>query len=121
MNTCVVSPEDKKHQAKIIGEDLISHYGKKKFYSVEEVKAANKRCDIPIDLACWSHALFNSHEDFDVYHQSMGEACDYAAMKQEMVAAISRDSVEATNWLDIDLSWLDFPEIDFSIFDFIDF
>ncbi len=40
-------------------------------------------------------------------------------MKGEMLASVS-DGGDAS-WCDIDLSWLEFPSIDWSIFDFIDF
>jgi hypothetical protein len=93
-------------------------YGRKQFYSVEEVKAANRRQGISLDVACWSHATFNSHGDFDSYHQSLGESCDYIAMKGEMLSSVS--SGGDSSWFDLDLSWLEFPDIDFSIFDFLD-
>ena len=115
---CVISTGDKQTQAKRVGGDLLRHHGKRKFYSVDQVRAANRRCDISIDAACWSHALFNSHEDFDRIHAVAGEACDYLAMKKEMLESVSTDSSSA--WFDLDLSWLEFPDLDWSIFDFFD-
>ena len=117
MQTCAVKPSDPRAQVQLVGNDLISNYGKKDHYSVEEVKAANARQSIGIDVACWSHAVFNSHHDFDDYHRSIGEACDYAAMKTEMLEAVS--SASDVSWFDIDLSWLQFPDIDLSLFDFL--
>ena len=49
----------------------------------------------------------------------MGEACDYVSMKAEMLASVSIGS--DASWFDIDLSWIEFPDLDWSIFDFIDF
>lgn len=112
---CAISPRDKQAQAKRVGDDLIRHYGKRKFYSVEQVRAANKRCDIPFDAACWSHAMFNTHHDFDRLHSAAGEACDYLAMKKEMLESLSVGS--PASWFDFDLSWLEFPDIDWSSFD----
>jgi hypothetical protein len=77
---------------------------------------ANRRQGIGADFFCWSHAAFNSHGDFDAYHRSIGEDCDYASMKAEMLASVS--SVDDASWFDIDLSWLEFPDVDWSIFDF---
>jgi hypothetical protein len=94
------------------------HYGRKPYYTVREVKDANARQGISVDFTCWSHAAFNSHQDFDDYHQSIGESCDYVAMKAEMLSSVS-DAID-TSWFDFDLSWLDFPDIDFSLFDFLD-
>lgn len=115
---CAISPRDKQAQAKRVGDDLVQHHGKRKFYSVEQVRAANLRCNIPLDVACWSHALFNAHYDFDRIHHAAGEACDYLAMKKEMLGSLSIG--KPTTWFDFDLSWLEFPDIDWSIFDFFD-
>jgi hypothetical protein len=103
---------------KVVGEDLVKNYGKKQFYTVDEVRSANRRQAIPLDFGCWSHAAFNSHRDFDAYHQSIGETCDYVGMKAEMLTSISTSA--DSSWFDFDLSWLEFPDIDFSIFDFFD-
>jgi hypothetical protein len=84
------------------------------------VKEANERQCIPFDFCCWSHAAFNSHRDFDLFHQSLGESCDYASMKADMLASVSTVD-EAPSWFDFDLSWLEFPDIDWSLFDFFDF
>lgn len=119
MPACTISPSDKRAQAKAVGDDLVRHYGKKRYYTAQEVEDANRRQAISIDASCWSYAMFNSRSDFDTYHQSIGESCDYASMKSEMLSSIS-DATD-TSWFDIDLSWLSFPDIDWSIFDFFDF
>lgn len=118
MPACTLSPKDKRRQITKVGKDLVKHHGKRRYYTVQEVKDANRRQGIDIDVACWSHAAFNSHGDFDAYHRSIGEACDYAAMKAEMLTSVSEAT--DTSWFDIDLSWLEFPDIDWSIFDFLD-
>lgn len=115
---CAISPRDKQNQAKLVGDDLLRHHGKRKFYSVHQVRAANERCNIQPDYACWSHALFNTHHDFDGLHASAGVVCDYLGMKREMLESLSSGGY--SGWFDFDLSWLDFPEIDLSIFDFFD-
>ena len=103
---------------KVVGDDLFKNYGRKQFYTVDEVRSANRRQAIPLDFGCWSHAAFNSHRDFDAYHQSIGETCDYIGMKADMLSSVS--TVGDSSWFDFDLSWLEFPDIDFSIFDFFD-
>lgn len=115
---CAISPADKRKQAKLIGDDLVRHHSKRKFYSVSEVRAANQRCNISVDVVCWSHALFNTHHDFDRLHVAAGEACDYLGMKKAMLESVS--SSGSSGWFDFDLSWLEFPDIDLSIFDFFD-
>lgn len=115
---CAIAPEDKRRQAQLVGDDLLRHYGKRNFYSVQQVRDANRRNKIDLDLACWSHALFNTHSDFDQLHAASGEACDYAAMKAEMLRSMTTDS--SASWFDFDLSWLEFPDLDISLFDFFD-
>jgi len=121
MPACAIRPEDRRKQIRLVGGDLVKNYGKKKFYSVQEVKDANRRQGISVDVVCWSHAFFNSHEDFDEYHAELGEACDYIAMKSEMAESIM---TESGSWLpdfDFDLSWLELPDIDWSsLFDGFD-
>lgn len=119
MRTCAMSPRDRRAQVKAVGDDLVKHHGKKHFYTVQQVKDANRRNNIDVDFACWSHAAFNSHSDFDAYHESIGEQCDYAVMKGEMLESVSNTA--DSSLFDIDLSWLEFPDVNWSIFDFVDF
>jgi hypothetical protein len=118
MRACAMSPLDRRKKIQLVGNDLLKNYGKKRYYTIQEVKDANRRQKIDLDIACWLHAVFNTHSDFDSYHESIGESCDYVAMKSEMLSSVS--SATDTSWFDFDLSWLDFPDIDFSIFDFFD-
>ena len=41
-------------------------------------------------------------------------------LEAAMLSSVS-NTVTDTSWFDIDLSWLEFPDIDLSLFDFIDF
>ena len=115
---CAISPKDKKAQAKRVGDDLVRNYGKRRFYTVSEVRESNRRLGIALDVECWSYAMFTTHSDFDRLHSALGEACDYAAMKAEMLRAVASDT--PSDWFDWDLSWLEFPDLDLSIFDFFD-
>jgi hypothetical protein len=121
---CAIKPEDRRKQVRLVGSDLVKNYGRKPFYTVQEVKNANRRQGINYDVACWSHAFFNSHTDFDEYHKRIGEGCDYIAMKKEMAESVSF-TPDAGSWFemdfDFDLSWLELPSVDWSIFDFFDF
>ena len=65
-------------------------------------------------------SLYSSHKNFDAHHAATVEVCDYAAMKGEMTAAMTDDA--SKSWFDIDMSWLEWPDIDLSsIFDALDF
>ncbi len=115
---CAISPSNKRHQAKVVGDDLVRHHGKRKFYSVKQIREANERCAIDFDFVCWSHALYGTHFDFDRIHVDAGGSCDYLGMKQTMLESLSSGS--ESSWFDFDLSWLEFPDIDWSVFDFLD-
>lgn len=121
MPACAIKPEDRRRQVRLVGNDLVKNHGKKPFYTVQEVKNANRRQGISYDAACWSHALFNSHPDFDEYHQRIGESCDYVGMKRAMAESITF-STETKSWFDFDfdLSWIELPSVDWSVFDFLD-
>lgn len=119
MPACAIPPADRRQQVRMIGSDLMKNYGRKQYYTIQEVKAANRRNKVDFDISCWSHAAFNSHKDFDDYHRSVGESCDYFSMKSDMLSSVS--NVTDSSWFDLDLSWLEFPDIDFSLFDFLDF
>jgi hypothetical protein len=84
------------------------------------VKNANRRQGIDYDVACWSHAFFNSHADFDDYHRRIGEACDYVGMKKEMAESITSSSSDSWFDFDFDLSWIELPSLDWSVFDLLD-
>ena len=122
--TCAARPLQARRQIKKVGDDLVRRHGKQRYYTVDQVRAANQRQDIPVDVACWSHAFFNTHEDFDRLHAGSGEACDYAGMKAELTETLTASdvTVDTTSWLDFDwdLSWLELPSIDWSLFDFFD-
>ena len=112
------TPPNKKEYLTDIGRILVQEYGKKKYYTPEEVKAASDKSNLKkekgIDWHCWAMATFTSHPDFDAYHEATGEACDYIGMKTEMLSGLASNS--SVDWqdipdLDIDASWLDFGDI----------
>jgi hypothetical protein len=119
MPDCTFGPTDRRAFGKAVGEDLVAHHGKKKYYSVKEIKSSTRRLNYPVDWDCWAFSLFMSAPDFNTYHKSTGEPCDLAKMKSEMTAALTDGASWA--WFDIDFSWLDWPDIDLSdIFDLFD-
>ena len=114
--SCEPAPQNKKEFISDIGEILVKDNGKKKYYSPEEVKKAHRKSKWYdyVDLSCWAMSVFTSHEAFDLYHELAGEACDYVAMKTEMLGGISASVV--TDWtdipaIDLDASWLDFGDV----------
>ena len=126
ITTCQPAPSNKKEYVTDIGRILVEDYGKKKYYSPEEVNKANRKSKWydNLDFGCWAMSIFSSHSDFDKYHQELGESCDYAAMKTEMVSGLtSTDSSTLFDFsglelpeIDIEASWLDFGDVFESVF-----
>jgi len=104
-----ISSSARSRQLGLVGRDLSQHYGNKLFYSADEVKSANRRQGVAPDFGCWSYAAFNSRDDFDTYHRSVGESCDFVAMKAEIFRS-ARPAANVSSF-DPDLSWFDwFPD-----------
>ena len=95
------------------------HYGKKKYYTQKEVQdSCRRRNYLDIDWHCWAFCIFTSPETFALIHAATGEVCDYVSMKTTALAELA-DGLFSLG--DIDLSWLEWPDIDLgSIFDWFD-
>jgi hypothetical protein len=120
MPACHLRPEDKKAFVGAIGEELVRRHGKRKYYKPSEIRRAAESRNYPVDIHCWAYSVFSTPEDFKAIHDAAGEACDYSAMKAEVLADLSTGGI--FSWIDIDLSWLEWPDIDLSsIFDWFDF
>ena len=120
MNTCSTSPLDKRAFGKAVGDELLRRHGKQRTYKRSQILRAVDALSFPADFSCWAMALYSSREDYDAHHAITGEVCDYAAMKGEMVSAMTEGA--SSSWFDVDMSWLDWPDFDFSsLFDLFDF
>lgn len=124
---CTPLPDNKKQYIKDVGTVLVNDYGKKEFYKPEEIKKANQKTSwgsFGTDFSCWSMSVFSSHQDFDAYHKSEGEVCDYVEMKQTMLEGISGNNFDfsflevSDSEINIDSSWLDLSDIFGAIGDF---
>jgi len=119
MSACHIQPANKKKLIGAVGEDLVRHHGKKKYYQPAEIRRSAERCGYPIDVHCWAYCIFSTPEDFKALHDAAGEVCDYAAMKAEVLAELA--SGGTFSWFDVDLSWLEWPDINLSsAFDWFD-
>ena len=112
-------PDDlRKDYVAHVGEILVRNHGKQPFYSPEDVKTASSQVSDSskdysfIDWHCWAMCVFCARGDFDVYHQSIGENCDYASMKGEMMAGLSGGTLGPD--FDADASWLELRDFDLS-------
>jgi hypothetical protein len=95
-------------------------HGKQKYYKPAQIRRAAVLRGYPLDITCWAYSIFATPEDFRAIHDAAGEVCDYAAMKAEVLSDLA---VGGTfSWLDVDLSWLEWPDIDLSsLFEWFDF
>jgi len=110
MTTCTLSPADKKAYAIDVGKILVKKHGKQKSYTPLQVIKASQHTKYDLDWHGWAMSLYSTSDDFTAYHDSIGETCDYASMKAEMAYDITDGASES--WFDIDLSWLDWPELE---------
>jgi hypothetical protein len=120
MPACELKPDDKKQFISDVGQDLVRRHGKQKYYPPDEVRQSRQSAGYPLDIECWAMVIFTTPEDFEFIHQAVGDACDYAAMKTEVLTDLAGTS---SFWLpDVSLSWLEWPDIDLSsLFDWFDF
>jgi uncharacterized protein DUF6559 len=112
MPACTIVPSDKKELSKKVGKDLIKNYGQKKYYSKAMVDSAMRRQSISPDWSCWSYSLFTSRVEFEDIHRRLGESCDYEMMRSQMVSAVTDGA--SVSWFDVDFSWLEWPDFNFS-------
>ena len=120
MPLCALRPKDKKAFIGEVGKLLVREHGKRKYYTPADIRRAAETCGYPADVHCWAYCIFASPQDFKALHDAAGEACDYAAMKSEVLTDLSQSGLYA--WRDIDLSWLEWPDIDVSsLFEWFDF
>jgi hypothetical protein len=119
MPACHIAPANMRKLVSDVGEELVRTHGKKKYYPAKDVERAARNRGYAVDVHCWAYCFYTSPEDFKALHDAAGEICDYVAMKAEILKDISSGSFLPG---DIDLSWLEWPDIDLSaIFDWFDF
>lgn len=123
MGTGTLTSADKRVVARRVGRDLIKHHGKKRCYTMQEVRNAAQRQELSVEWHCWAYALYTDRLTFDAYHREIGESCDYVAMHQNMMEAVGGDAVSTLDVLDPSGSLGGGPDIvddSWSIFDLFD-
>jgi hypothetical protein len=120
MPACHIEPADKKALVGAVGQELVRVHGKKKYYTPQEVRRAAETRGYDLDVHCWAYCVYLDHGTFDALHAGAGEVCDYTTMRASVLGELAPSG--SFSWLDIDLSWLDWPDIDLSgLFDWFDF
>jgi hypothetical protein len=70
-----------------VGPELRRRHGAQRYYrpqQVREVMTSGRASRSPYDYDCYGYATYCDREDFNEYHRSIGESCDYGAMRQEI-------------------------------------
>lgn len=120
MPACHLEPQDKKVFIGAVGEELVRAHGKRKYYEPAQVRRAADSRGYLVDVHCWAYCIFVTPQDFKALHDAAGEVCDYAVMKAQVLTELFGGGT--FSWLDMDLSWLEWPDIDLSsLFDWFDF
>lgn len=109
---CHLSPPDKKAYVGAVGQRLVQKHGKQKYYKPAQVRQASESLGYGVDYHCWAYCMFTTPDDFAAIHSAAGEICDYAAMKVQVLAELAANGTFSV--FDVDLSWLDWPDIDLS-------
>jgi hypothetical protein len=64
-------------------------YGRKLYYTTEEVKASLRDVGASTIYDCYAFGMFTERDVFDAYHAATGEPCDYDAMRTEIFAHVA--------------------------------
>lgn len=67
-----------------LGRLLKARYGPKDRYSPAQVKAIMKEWGYSTPYDCYGLAMYCDYADFMAYHQAIGQACNYEAMRSEI-------------------------------------
>jgi hypothetical protein len=75
---------------------LAAAYGRSKSYTPAQVKRTIERAGLNSDYSCYGMAMFCRETDFNTYHQTAGETCDFAAMRGEIAAVHFQGNADFT-------------------------
>lgn len=92
-----------------VGQQLVAKHGKQKYYTQPQISSAASAAGYPIDVHCWAYCVFMDEPSFDAFHRSIGEICDFTAMKTTMLQGLAGGGFGLP---DLDLSWIEWPDLD---------
>ena len=69
-----------------LSQELFRRFGKKRYYSTDEVTQAARRSALPTAFLAYAHAIFCTRADFDAYYTPLRVACTYEGLR----AVVSR-------------------------------
>jgi len=108
MSTCPDKPKNSRAIIKAVGDDLVRKRGKLSYYPIRDIQDSVVATGLPIDVTCWALCVFANPLEFKSFHETLGEDCDYFAMRASILPDLA--SNWTFSWPDLDLSWLDWHE-----------
>jgi hypothetical protein len=75
--------------SKQLGKKLQERYGVRATYPPDRIKATIRESGWSGDRDCYGIAMYADRTDFIEYHRSIGEVCDYDAMRSEISECLS--------------------------------
>ncbi len=75
--------------SKQLGQELRTRYGVREKYPPDKIKTTIKQSGLSSDRDCYGIAMYADRNDFIEYHRSIGESCDYDAMRSEISECLS--------------------------------
>jgi uncharacterized membrane protein YgcG len=73
----------------ILFKHLRQTYGRKLFYSPEQVRDGVQALRVNSEFLCYALGMFCDQDAFDAFHAAAGEQCDYGAMRVEVFAHVA--------------------------------
>lgn len=64
-----------------LSQELLRRFGKKKFYTVEEVTQAVERSHLSTAFIAYAHATFCTRPNFDSHYSALRVACTYEGLR----------------------------------------
>jgi hypothetical protein len=65
-----------------LGAELVRRFGKREFYSVEQVTQAVQRGKFSAAFIAYAHATFCSQTDFDAHYEPLRVSCSYQGLRR---------------------------------------
>lgn len=65
-----------------LSQDLVRRFGKRAFYSIEQVTKAVERGKYSAVFVAYAHATFCSQTDFDAHYGPLRVACSYEGLRR---------------------------------------
>jgi hypothetical protein len=75
---------------------LAKDYGASQSYTPVQVKRTIDRYNMNSEYSCYGLSMFCDREEFDQYHHTLGESCNYDGMRAEIAATHFDGNVDFT-------------------------